>query len=60
MYVGFVEGSVLVAKHASQCRTSFKSCDQYLKSKFKPERDELQPIIVTHPLELVHMDYLMT
>ena len=37
-----------------------KECDHCLKLKAKPQKTKLQPILITHPLELVHMDYLTT
>ena len=37
-----------------------KSCPQCLLFKTQPEKAELNPIIATRPLELVHIDYLMT
>ena len=36
----------------------FKKCEWHLKFKAKPQKVELQAILVTYPLELVHMDYL--
>ena len=35
-----------------------KSCPQCLRFKTQPEKAELNPIIATRPLELVHIDYL--
>ena len=35
-----------------------KSCHRCLRFKTQPERAELNPIIATRPLELVHIDYL--
>ena len=35
-----------------------KSCPQCLRFKTQPEGAELNPIIATRPLELVHIDYL--
>ena len=35
-----------------------KSCPRCLRFKTQPEKAELNPIIVTRPLELVHIDYL--
>ena len=35
-----------------------KSCPQCLRLKTQPEKTELNPIIATRPLELVHIDYL--
>ena len=35
-----------------------KSCHHCLRFKIQPEKAELNPIIATRPLELVHIDYL--
>ena len=35
-----------------------KSCPQCLRFKTQPEKAELNPVIATRPLELVHIDYL--
>ena len=35
-----------------------KSCPHCLRFKIQPEKAELNPIIATRPLELVHIDYL--
>ena len=36
-----------------------KSCPRCLRFKTQPEKAELNPVIATRPLELVHIDYLM-
>ena len=35
-----------------------KSCPRYLRFKTQPEKVELNPIIATRPIELVHIDNL--
>ena len=35
-----------------------KTCPRCLRFKTQPEKAELNPVIVTRPLELVHIDYL--
>ena len=35
-----------------------QTCDRCLQFKSKPKKTELYPITTTHPLELVHMDFL--
>ena len=35
-----------------------KSCPRCLRFKTQPEKAELNPVIATRPLELVHIDYL--
>ena len=37
-----------------------KTCPRCLRFKAQPEKAELNPIIATRPLELVHIDYLTT
>ena len=36
-----------------------RSCPHCLRFKTQPERAELNPIVATRPMELVHIDYLM-
>ena len=43
---------------AQDIETHIKQCDRCLRFKSKPQQTELHPIIATHPMELVHMDYL--
>ena len=33
-------------------------CEYCLRFKAKDQREELKPLLATHPIELVHMDYL--
>ena len=35
-----------------------RSCPHCLRFKTQPEKAELNPIIATRPMELVHIDYL--
>ena len=35
-----------------------KSCPRCLRFRTQPEKAELNPVIATRPLELVHIDYL--
>ena len=35
-----------------------RSCPHCLRFKIQPEKVELNPIVATRPLELVHIDYL--
>ena len=39
-------------------RNHIKSCDRCIRFKQVPERDEMQSIETTYPLELLHMDFL--
>ena len=43
---------------ASDVEAHIHQCDCYQQFKAKPQRTELSLIKVTHPLELVHMDFL--
>ena len=43
---------------ASDVETHIHRCDHCQRFKAKPQRAELSPIKVTHPLELVHIDFL--
>ena len=42
----------------TQLESYIKNCDRCLKFKAKAQKEELNPIYTTHPMELVHMDYL--
>ena len=35
------------------------NCEQCLKFKIRQDKEEFYPLLATHPLELVHMDFLM-
>ena len=43
---------------AADVEKHIKSCPRCLQFKTQPEKAELNPIIATRPLELVHIDYL--
>ena len=43
---------------AQDIETHIKQCDRCLKFKSKLQQTELHPIVATHSMELVHMDYL--
>ena len=45
---------------AQEMETHIKQCDRYLRFKSRLQQAELHPIIITHPMELVHMDFLTT
>ena len=38
--------------------THIKQCDRCLRFKSRPQQTELHPIIATHPMEVVHIDFL--
>ena len=43
---------------SSYMANHIQTCDRCLQFKIKPKKTELYPITTTHPLELVHMDFL--
>ena len=43
---------------AAQVREHVEKCHPYLTFKTKHPRELLENIVATHPLELVHLDYL--
>ena len=45
-------------KMAEDVQTHICACDQCLKFKQPQEKSEMQPILVSYPLELVHLDFL--
>ena len=45
-------------KMTEDVQTHICTCDQCLKFKQPQERSEMQPILVSYPLELVHLDFL--
>ena len=40
------------------CETHIPTCDRCIKFKQPQEKSEMQPILVSYPLELVHLDFL--
>ena len=49
---------VLLAKMAEDVQTHIHTGDQCIKFKQPQEKSEMQPIVVSYPLELVHLDFL--
>ena len=43
---------------AEDVQTHIHTCDRCIKFKQPQEKSEMQPILVTYPLELVHLDFL--
>ena len=37
----------------------FRPCDKCIKFKAQPQKAELHPIMATHPLKLIYMNYMM-
>ena len=46
-------------KKAEDGWTHICTCDRCLKFKQPQEKSEMQPILVSYPLELVHLDFLL-
>ena len=53
-----VTGTVLLAKMAVDVQTHIHTCDRCTKFKQPQEKSEMQVILVSYPLELVHLDFL--
>ena len=49
---------VLLVKMEEDVWTHIHTCDRCLKFKQPQEKSEVQPILVSYPLELVHLDFL--
>ena len=45
-------------KMAEDVRTHIHTCERYLRFKQPQERAEMQPILVSYPMELIHLDFL--
>ena len=45
---------------AQDMETHIKHCDTCLRFKSRPQQTKLHPIIATHPMKLIHMDFLTT
>ena len=45
-------------KMAEDVQTHIHTCDRCIKFKQPHEKSEMQPILVSYPLELVHLDFL--
>ena len=43
---------------AEDMENHIRSCERCICFKQKPQKAELNPILTTHPLELIHVDYL--
>ena len=46
------------AEMSTDMENYIQTCDRCLCFKSKPQKTELHPITTTHPIELVHMDFL--
>ena len=43
---------------ADDVQTHIHTCDRCIRFKQPQEKSEMQPILVSYPLELVHLDFL--
>ena len=63
-HLGIERTTVLLKDHfywpsiTEDVEKHIKSCPRCLRFKTQPEKAELNPVITTRPLELVHIDYL--
>ena len=48
----------MAAMLAEDVQTHIHTCDRCIKFKQPQEKSEMQPILVSYPLELVHLDFL--
>ena len=56
--LGLLQEEFFWPKMAEGVQTYIHTCYQCLKFKQCQEKSEMQPILVSHPLELVHLDFL--
>ena len=57
--LGMLQERFFWPKMAKDVRTHICTCDRCIKFKQPQEKSEMQPILVSYPLELVHLDFLM-
>ena len=56
--LGLLQEQVFWPKIAEDVQTHICTCDQCIKFKQPQKKSEMQPILVSYPLELVHLDFL--
>ena len=56
--LGLLQEQFFWPKMAEDVQAHICTCDQCLKFKQPQEKSEMQPILVSYPLELVHLDFL--
>ena len=56
--LGLLQEWFLWPKMAEDMLTHICTCDRYIKFKQPQEKSEMQPILVSYPLELIHLDFL--
>ena len=53
-----VTGKIFWTKMAEDVQTHICTCERCLRFKQPQERAEMQPIQVSYPMELIHLDFL--
>ena len=56
--LGLLQERFFWPKMAEDVHTDICTCDRCLRFKQPQERSEMQPILVSHPSELIHLDFL--
>ena len=46
------------ASISTNIENHINACDRCLHFKVKPQKVDIHPIMATHPMELIHIDYL--
>ena len=57
--LGLLQERVFWPKMAENVCIHISTHDQYTRFKQPQERTEMQPILVSYPLELIHLDFLI-
>ena len=56
--LGLLQERFFWPKMADDVQTHICTCDRCMRFKQPQEKSEMQPILVSYPLELVHLDFL--
>ena len=56
--LGLLQERFFWPKMADDVHMHIHTCDRCTRFKQPQERSEMQPILVSYPLELVHLDFL--
>ena len=56
--LGLLQERFFWQKMAEDVQTQICTCDRCIKFKQPQEKSQMQPILVSYPLELVHLDFL--
>ena len=57
--LGLLQERFFWPKMADDVQTHIHTCDQWIRFKQIQERSEMQPILISYPLEVVHLDFLI-